>query len=245
MRDIAKKSCIFLLALLLSVQMPVLASAMEIVKDTGDNTVITEDNATDESTDIVRESCKGVSSQMSFNGKLTQVYYKKKNVTYVYRVKNMPSNGRITKVICSDGKVAKISIGDNNVRIKPLKEGKATIKVTVKTGRILTTFTSKLTVYKWSNPVANYKIGSKQLKKQFKDTNIYNYKLGSKKTQKFDVKAKKGWKMTSFTYYDKLGKSTSYLYSSKKIKLEKGSSVQINFTNQKTGLIENVVIWIK
>ena len=157
----------------------------------------------------------------------------------------MPSNGRITKVSSSNGKVAKISIGDNNVRIKPLKAGKSTIKVTVKTGRLLTTFTSQLTVYKWSNPVANYKIGSKQIKNQFKDTNIYNYKLGSKKTQKFDVKAKTGWMMTSFTYYDKLGKSTSYLSSSKKIKLEKGGSVQINFTNQKTGLVENVVIWIK
>ena len=33
--------------------------------------------------------------------------------------------------------------------------------------------------------------------------------------------------------------------TSKKIKLEKGGSVQINFTNQKTGLVENVVIWIK
>ena len=111
--------------------------------------------------------------------------------------------------------------------------------------RLLTTFTSQLTVYKWSNPVANYKIGNKQIKNQFKNTNIYNYKLGSKKTLKFDVKAKTGWKMTSFTYYDKLGKSTSYLSSSKKIKLEKGGSVQINFTNQKTGLVENVVIWIK
>lgn len=118
----------------------------------------------------------------------------------------MPSNGRITKVSSSNGKVAKISIGDNNVRIKPLKVGKSTIKVTVKTGRLLTTFTSQLTVYKWSNPVANYKIGNKQIKNQFKNTNIYNYKLGSKKTLKFDVKAKTGWKMTSFTYYDKLGK---------------------------------------
>lgn len=78
--------------------------------------------------------------------------------------------------------------------------------MTVKTGRLLTTFTSQLTVYKWSNPVANYKIGNKQIKNQFKNTNIYNYKLGSKKTLKFDVKAKTGWKMTSFTYYDKLGK---------------------------------------
>ena len=124
----------------------------------------------------------------------------------------MPSNGRITKVSSSNGKVAKISIGDNNVRIKPLKVGKSTIKVTVKTGRLLTTFTSQLTVYKWSNPVANYKIGNKQIKNQFKNTNIYNYKLGSKKTLKFDVKAKTGWKMTSFTYYDKLGKSTSIFF---------------------------------
>ena len=245
MRNTAKKCSIFLLTLLLIVQIPVLTSASEIVTDTGNYTVFTEDNESDKTADIVKEYCKGASTKMSFRGKLIQVYCPKKSTTYIYRVKNMPSNGRITKVSSSNGKVAKISIGDNNVRIKPLKAGKSTIKVTVKTGRLLTTFTSQLTVYKWSNPVANYKIGNKQIKNQFKNTNIYNYKLGSKKTLKFDVKAKTGWKMTSFTYYDKLGKSTSYLSSSKKIKLEKGGSVQINFTNQKTGLVENVVIWIK
>ena len=181
MRDITKKCSIFLLTLLLIVQIPVLTSASEIVTDTGNYTVFTEDNESDETADIVKEYCKGASTKMSFRGKLTQVYCPKKSTT----------------------------------------------------------------VYKWSNPVANYKIGNKQIKNQFKNTNIYNYKLGSKKTLKFDVKAKTGWKMTSFTYYDKLGKSTSYLSSSKKIKLEKGGSVQINFTNQKTGLVENVVIWIK
>lgn len=245
MKNILKKSCIFLLTVLFAIQTPVQASAREIVTETRDNTVFMEDNAIDGATDIVKESYKGVSTKMSFAGKLKQVYCPKKSKISIYRVKNMPSNGRITKVSSSNGKVAKISIGDNNVRIKPLKAGKSTIKVTVKTGRLLTTFTSQLTVYKWSNPVANYKIGNKQIKNQFKNTNIYNYKLGSKKTLKFDVKAKTGWKMTSFTYYDKLGKSTSYLSSSKKIKLEKGGSVQINFTNQKTGLVENVVIWIK
>ena len=139
MREITKKCSIFLLTLLLTVQIPVLTSAREIVTDTGNYTVFTEDNESDETADIVKEYCKGASTKMSFRGKLTQVYCPKKSTTYIYRVKNMPSNGRITKVSSSNGKVAKISIGDNNVRIKPLKVGKSTIKVTVKAGRLLTT----------------------------------------------------------------------------------------------------------
>ena len=245
MRGIAKKCCIFLMTFLLAIQMPVMASAAERLTDTGNDTVFIEENVLDGTEGIVNESYKGAYTKMRFSGKLTQVYCPKNKRTYVYKVGNMPSNGRITKVSSSNGKVAKIAIGDNNVRIKPLKAGTSTIKVTVKTGRLLTTFTSKLTVYKWSNPAASYKIGNKQLKNQFKNTNIYDYKSANNKTLKFDVKAKTGWKITSFTYYDKNWKSTSYLNSAKKIKVQKGGSVQINFTNQKTGLVENVVIWIK
>lgn len=245
MRDITKKCSIFLLTLLLTVQIPVLTSAREIVTDTGNYTVFTEDNESDETADIVKESYKGVSTKMSFAGKLKQVYCPKKSKIYIYRVKNMPSNGKITKVSSSNKKVAAVSVVDNTVRIKPLKAGTSTVKVTVKTGRILTTFTSNLTVYKWSNPVSSYKIGSKQLKSKFKNTNVYNYKLGNKRTLDFNVKAKTGWKITSFTYYDKNGNSKSYLNSTKQIMPEKGGSVQINFTSQKTGLIENVVVWIK
>ena len=245
MKNILKKSCIFLLTVLFAIQMPVQASAREIVTETRDNTVFMEDNAIDGATDIVKESYKGVSTKMSFAGKLKQVYCPKKSKIYIYRVKNMPSNGKITKVSSSNKKVAAVSVVDNTVRIKPLKAGTSTIKVTVKTGRILTTFTSNLTVYKWSNPVSSYKIGSKQLKSKFKNTNVYNYKLGNKRTLDFNVKAKTGWKITSFTYYDKNGNSKSYLNSTKQIMPEKGGSVQINFTSQKTGLIENVVVWIK
>ena len=74
MRDITKKCSIFLLTLLLIVQIPVLTSASEIVTDTGNYTVFTEDNESDETADIVKEYCKGASTKMSFRGKLTQVY---------------------------------------------------------------------------------------------------------------------------------------------------------------------------
>lgn len=245
MRNILKKSCIFLLTVLFTIQMPVLASAREIVAQTQDHAVFIEDNVIDGAADIVKESYKGASTKMSFAGKLRQVYCPKKSSIYIYRVKNMPSNGKITKVSSSNKKVAAISVGDNDVRIKPLKAGTSTVKVTVKTGRTLTTFTSNLTVYKWSNPVSSYKIGSKQFKNKFKNTNVYNYKLGNNRTLDFNVKAKTGWKITSFTYYDKNGNSKSYLNSTKQIMPEKGGSVQINFTSQKTGLIENIVIWIK
>ncbi|CBL08260.1 hypothetical protein [Roseburia intestinalis] len=87
MRDITKKCSIFLLTLLLIVQIPVLTSASEIVTDTGNYTVFTEDNESDETADIVKEYCKGASTKMSFRGKLTQVYCPKKSTTYIYRVK--------------------------------------------------------------------------------------------------------------------------------------------------------------
>ena len=55
MREITKKCSIFLLTLLLTVQIPVLTSAREIVTDTGNYTVFTEDNESDETADIVKE----------------------------------------------------------------------------------------------------------------------------------------------------------------------------------------------
>lgn len=47
-----------LLTLLLIVQIPVLTSASEIVTDTGNYTVFTEDNESDETADIVKNTVK-------------------------------------------------------------------------------------------------------------------------------------------------------------------------------------------
>mgnify|MGYP000240749289 CR=1 FL=1 len=73
MRDITKKCSIFLLTLLLTVQIPVLTSAREIVTDTGTICIYRKINESDKTADIVKEYCKGASTKMSFRGKLTQV----------------------------------------------------------------------------------------------------------------------------------------------------------------------------
>lgn len=167
------------------------------------------------------------------------------NHSWLYYIGNMPSNGKVTNLSISNKKIATVKAASDGIHITPKKVGNATIKFTVKYGSKKKNFSSKLTVYKYVNPVSSYKFGGKQIKSKFDKSTTYNYTLKKSQKVKFSVKAKSGWKITSFTYFDNKGKSHGYTTNSPQIMLKKGGgSIQINFTNQKTGIIENIVIWI-
>lgn len=162
--------------------------------------------------------------------------------TFTYSVYNMPSNGIIRNLTLSNSGIASVTAYKDQIIIKANKPGSGTIKFTVKYGSKSKKFSAKLNIYKYSNPVASYKIDGKEMKAEFSMHNTCKYTLNKAKKAKFNVKAKSGWKITSFTCYTN-GKAKRFKKNSANISLKKGCSVQINFTSKKTGLIENIVIW--
>ena len=163
---------------------------------------------------------------------------------YVYTVANMPSNGKIKNITISNKKIATVTAYNNQINIKPKKPGNATLKFTVKYGSKKQNFSAKLKIYKYSNPIASYKVNGKEMKSKFAKTSSYNMNWKKAKKIKFIVKAKSGWTITSFFTYNN-GKSKYYNTNSPTINVKPGNSVQINFTDQKTGLVENIVIWFR
>ena len=165
---------------------------------------------------------------------------------FVYYVANMPANGKIKNVAISNKKIAKVSAREGGIEIKDKKAGTATLIFSVKYGAKTKKFSAKIKVYEYANPIKSYVIGGLELKKRYKTTTSYQIKIKKDMNVKLDVKAKSGWKISSFTYYCN-GKAKRYSTNAPVIKLKKvsGSSIQINFKNKKTGLIENIVLWIR
>lgn len=165
---------------------------------------------------------------------------------YVYGLTNMPVNGQIKSVKISNKKIAEVSARKNGIAVKAKKAGTATVTFSVKYGNKTKKFSTKLKVYKYINPIKSYVIGGLEIKSKYKNITSCNLKISKDMSVKFNVKAKSGWKISSFTYRCN-GVTTRYATNSPIIKLKKvsGSSVQINFQNKKTGLIENIVLWIR
>lgn len=237
---------LFLVAAL-AIQMPSIASAAEVSEK--NQTVVTQDvTLTDSEGVMVKEGNRkyATANEITFPTEMKIHLGGGDGHSWLYYINNMPANGKVTNLSISNKKIATVKSDAKGIHITPKKAGKATIKFTVKYGSKKKNFTSKLTVYKYENPASSYKLDGKQIKSKFNKSVFYDYKLKKNKTVKFDVKAKKGWKITSFRYYDKTGNSKCYTTNSPKIPLKAGGgSVQINFWNEKEGLVENLVVWIK
>lgn len=234
------------MAAMIAVSVPVSVDAAQTELENG-TVVVTEDAETaDEGEYAVQEKMKFASTTA------TMVFPKKiklhTGITRIYNfnVANMPANGKIKSVTISDKKIAEVSARTAGIAIKVKKAGTATIKFKVKYGSKIKQFSTKLRVYKYTNPIKSYVIGGLELKPKYKNAMSCNLRISKDMNVKFDVKAKSGWKITSFTYHCN-GKVTRYTTNAPIIKLQKvnGSSVQINFTNNKTGLVENIVLWIR
>lgn len=242
MRKMKTKFLGLLMAAVMVFTVPISIEASQVVSSDGAAMVTEIEKNAD--AEIIQEKLRlADSSEMLFPEELK---IHTGSGTYLYSVYNMPANGKIKNVTISDSKIATVAARPDGIEIKVKKAGTATIKFNVKYGSKKKSFTAKLTVYKYSNPVKSYKLGGKEIKAGYNKGTSYYLTLKKAQKVKFNVKAKSGWKITSFTYYCK-GTTKRYNTNSPTIKLKKvaGSSVQINFRNEKTGLIENLVVWIR
>ena len=165
---------------------------------------------------------------------------------YLYSVNYMPANASIKNITVSNKKIVKVDEKNGRLQIRPQKAGTATLKFSVKYGQKSKKFSTKISVYKYANPVKAYTIGNLHLEKKYDKAASYQVKITKDMNVRLDVKAKSGWKINSITYYCN-GRMTRYNTTSPVIRMKKtlGSSIQINFKNKKTGLLENIILWIR
>lgn len=250
---ITKRFGVILLAVILFVAVPSELQAATVTTTEQESIVSVQEemNTGVNSTTIIEDNLKYATTSSAFRASFptelkVHTGVSSKNHSYLYHVWNLPSTGKITKVSISNKKIATIEKrGTDTVSIKPKKTGKATVKVTVKYGSMTKTFTSKLTVYKYTNPLKSYKLAGKEIKAKFNKTNITgSYTFKKNQIVTFKVTPKSGWKQGSFSYYYGNGKSKRYSVSSPKIKMVENGSIQINMINNRTGLIENIVLHI-
>lgn len=245
MRNRKTKWFTLFLAAVLFIQMPVSVLGAEVSEK--EQTVVMEEESASvtDGEFLIEKNMKYASTDnITFPTEMKIHTGAGENHSWLYFIGNMPSNGKVTNLSISNKKIATVKADTKGIHVTPKKVGKATIKFTVKYGSKKKNFTTKLTVYKYENPVSSYKFGGKEIKSKFNKTTMYTYTLKKNQKVKFNVKAKSGWRISSFTYYDNKGKSKRYTTNSPQISLKKGSSVQINFYNQKKDYIENIVIWI-
>lgn len=166
----------------------------------------------------------------------------------IEKVKNMPSNGRITNVSVTNKKIATASsYGMNSMFIEPKSVGKTTLRFTVQYGSKKKTFKTAIKIYKYINPIASCKINGKELKKVFNKKEIYEVK-GTNKNINISVKPRAGWKITfavmdNFTINkQKIFKITPSALSAK-FKATENSRLTIDITNKKTGLVDAITIF--
>lgn len=152
------------------------------------------------------------------------------------------SKAKITKVKIANKSLASVEATEDKrgIRVYPKKAGTTTLKVTVKNGNKSKTHSLKLKVYDYKNPASSFKIDGKQYKSKF--TNGISYSTSKPKKSKnikLDVKAKKGYQITSmnYTYYKADGSTVSKaLNNGKNFKLyNKRGWVTVTFRNKSTG----------
>lgn len=79
------------------------------------------------------------------------------------------------------------------------KGGTSNVTITVTTGGKKKVYKSKITIIPYKNPFKSFKVGNKQIKKQFKNWPDADIKASSKKL-KINISPKKGWKIKSIKY---------------------------------------------
>ncbi len=161
------------------------------------------------------------------------------------------TNGKakITKVKIGKKSLANVSItaDKQGITVNPKKAGTTTLKITVKNGSKTKTHSIKLKIYKYENPLSSFKISSKQYKNDFK-TSTFSHTTKPKKTKnvKLNVKAKKGYEITSirYTYYKADGTTvTKTLKNGKNFKLyNKKGYVTVGYKNKSTGYVTSLLL---
>ena len=181
----------------------------------------------------------------------TSVYIPKKSIyTWYpsftggkYEIYHGMVSGAKATVKSDNTKVVTARFVKNELLVTLKKPGTANLKV--KVGK--KTYTSKVVVKKYENPLESVKVGKTTIKgKAFNKNNITSVKyskFANKKTAiKFNVK--KGWKVTVVAYGEKKWQQLPNIKngSSVKVKGGKGFKFLALVENKKTGQTESVVI---
>lgn len=170
---------------------------------------------------------------------------------YIMTGKNL-GNGEIMSIKSSNRKV--ITPMDNadiydavwadSFDTRKTGTAKLTITVKLKNGK-MKKYVAKVKVVKYSNPVKQFKLGSRNLASKFgKNANLF---ISAKKDrEKISVQAKSGWKVKkiSYTYY-KGGKwRTRTIHNKDYIRYEKNGTITVSMYKKKTKQTEMVTVGV-
>lgn len=171
-------------------------------------------------------------------GKECYYYFPPMTGSYGKMINGLKKNAKVT-VKSSNKKVVSVKYDKTMkmVCISPKKIGKAVITCKIKqNGK---TYTSKgtYTVLKYKNPFAKCKIGSKDYTKKFDKYNSCAVKM-SKKTQKLQIKMKKGYKITEIKGIKNSDASEVKIKNGSKIKTSDYMYIFCSFKDKKGNITD-------
>lgn len=151
---------------------------------------------------------------------------------YACEIHGMPDNAKLVSAKSSDTKIMKTMIAKNELLVKALKAGKATITVKYKVGGKTTTVKDTLYAEKFPKIFKSLKVAGKTVDLK-KNVGGYTLKKYKKNSAKIDVTVAKGWEINSIWGYAD-GKELSISnHKSFKIPKKKNAFVCIEVYNDK------------
>lgn len=154
---------------------------------------------------------------------------------------------KVTNLKSSNKKVLTVSWSKkypSTIVVKLKKTGKAVVSFDVVYNGQKTSLSTKVTVKKYVNPCAVFKVGNKNYTSKFKrDADFYTSHKGTPK-RKVYIKAAKNWKIESIYYYNYPDYKVKPIKSKSNVRFsaKKGgyAYIQVQFKNKKTKEIKTV-----
>jgi hypothetical protein len=167
--------------------------------------------------------------------KSTTLWVMKKNPSFSYPIQNMKSGDVLVSVKSSNSKKltankAKIN-GSQCAVLNPKKTGVVKVTATIKRGKKTFKSTMKVTLLKYKNPVASFKIGKREISDNFNDR-FDTYNLSLKGKQKVSIVSTSEWEVVKIFTYNKKGKRKFYKNNSK-IQLTNVTQLSVSLVNKK------------
>ncbi len=178
-----------------------------------------------------------------------------KNVTYMVAdpvpsysldIMGVTKKSKITGLKSSKGNVAAVAISKSpfykyvQLVVEPLNPGKTNISFKVKYGNKTKKLSLKVTVKKYENACASFKIGSKNYASKF-GKGMFVTAKNPKKSQKISITAKKGWKLMGIRLNTKNGKITT-IKNKTTVKMKKYMQIYADFYNSKKKVSSSLVL---
>lgn len=166
--------------------------------------------------------------------------------SYSLDIIGVTKKSKITDLKSSNGNVAAVAISKSpfykyvQLVVDPLNPGKTNISFKVKYGNKTKKLSLKVTVKKYENACASFKIGSKDFASKFRK-GMFTTVSNPKKSKKISIKAKKGWKLKAIRLNTKNGKITT-IKNGTAVKLKKYMQIYADFYNSKKDVTSSLVL---